>query len=186
MLDEQAAALALRLMGQGAVAKDRLSGENRYAVAPAGYLDDVRLPHWHLVTGPTWEDAFTAYSAAIVEHGLAPLAAALSRYSFVAHDEHRLYLVLEEVFSASGHRYVREHRLDEKSRLDFWFPDLRVAIEVKVGGKLHDLRRQIERYAEHPQVGGILVVSTLAKLTQLPDTLADKPVRACRLAGPFG
>ena len=37
-----------------------------------------------------------------------------------------------------------------------------------------------------PDVGALLLVTTLAKLCRLPDSIAGKPARAVRLAGAFG
>lgn len=175
-----------RVLGEAAYLDDRGARfrEKRYIVAPPGW-PLTGLP-WHHGVGPTWEKALAAYGEALVENGMKPIAAALGRFSYTAHDEHRMYLLLERILTDAGLKFEREHPLDKKSRLDFWFPELRVAMEVKVRGKPHDVMSQITRYAEHETVGALLLVTTLAKLCRLPDSIAGKPARAVRLAGAFG
>lgn len=190
--DAQAHAHAARVFGPGAVVSDRATQGDasvRYFVAPGDFLSanpDDRLPFWHQGTGPTWEAAFESYNDTIVREGLAPLAAALARYRFTSHDEHRLYPLMEQVLRDAGFDFVREHRLDEKSRLDFWFPALRVALEVKVKGAPHRVLSQVARYATHPSIGAVLLATTVAKLAVVPEILESKPARAVRLAGAFG
>lgn len=175
-----------RLMGESAFLDDRGEHfrEKRYLVAPPRWPREGA--DWLHGVGATWEDAFAAYGEALVENGLTPIAKALGRFSYMAHDEHRMYVLLEQILREAGLTFVREHPLDKKSRLDFWFPELRVAMEVKVRGAPHRVMSQITRYAEHPDVGALLLVTTLAKLCRLPDCIAGKPARAVRLAGAFG
>lgn len=175
-----------RVLGEAAFLDDRGARfrEKRYIVGPPGW--PVTGLHWHHGVGATWEDALAAYGVALVENGMKPIAEALGRFSYTAHDEHRMYVLLEGILRDAGLTFVREHPLDKKSRLDFWFPDLRVAMEVKVRGKPHDVMSQITRYAEHEAVGALLLVSTSAKLLRVPEVLCGKPCRAVRLAGAFG
>lgn len=76
--------------------------------------------------------------------------------------------------------YDREHRLDAKSRPDFFVegPVLGrgIAVEVKIADSLSSLTRQLFRYADHPAVTGILVVTTLHRLRRLPPTMCGRPV----------
>ena len=68
----------------------------------------------------------------------------------------------------------REHRLTPKDRLDFLLDG--IGIEVKVKGGLSELTRQLFRYAEHPDVKGILVASTRSQHAALPELIREKPV----------
>jgi hypothetical protein len=180
--------LVRRVLGPAATLEDRGADKApRYLVAPDGWgVAGGALPGWHFGQGDTWDAALASYHDAVVEHGLSRVAAVFSRYTFTTHNEHRMYPLLEQLLRAEGLDFVREHRLDERNRPDFWFPELRVALEVKVRGRPHDVEAQIERYAEHVSVAGVLLASSLAKLTRVPDSLAFKPVRAVRLAGAFG
>lgn len=120
----------------------------------------------------------------------APVIAALRPYRFIAHDERRLYEGLSEALTAAGIVFERERVLTlstgRTGRLDYYLPASRLAIEVKVGGSPAAILRQIRAYAEHPDVDALLLVMSLAKLAQIPDTLAGKPARSYRLTGGFG
>lgn len=79
--------------------------------------------------------------------------------------------VLTETFGAD---VAREVVLTAQDRPDFMVR--RVAVEVKTQGSLSALTRQIHRYAHLPAVDGVLVVSTLRRLSNLPRTINGKPV----------
>lgn len=78
--------------------------------------------------------------------------------------------------------YSAEHRLDDRSRLDFmvWTSaDAGIAVEIKIVGSPQTILRQLFRYAEHPAVTGVLLVSTRAKHRGIvPDVIVGKPA-AC-------
>jgi len=76
---------------------------------------------------------------------------------------------------------IREASLTERDRVDFLVRS--VALEVKVDGSPNAVLRQLHRYAQSDRVGAILLVSTRARLTQLPCSLNGKPVRALHLIG---
>lgn len=70
--------------------------------------------------------------------------------------------------------YRREVSLGRGCRVDFMIGSL--AVELKVGGSLADLTRQLSRYAEKDDVSGILVVTTRQAHRYLPETLNKKPI----------
>jgi hypothetical protein len=78
----------------------------------------------------------------------------------------------------------RELVLTKRDRLDFlighsplWSAvPMGTAIEVKVGGSLSDLTRQLARYAESDRITGLLVVTTKDRHRQLPPSLGGKPI----------
>lgn len=94
--------------------------------------------------------------------------------------------------SRPGSAMRREYELGPEDRVDFFIqepnpthptvggPGLRASIglgiEVKVDGSLSALLRQLQRYAQHDSIDGLLVVSTRAHHRDLPATLSDKPV----------
>lgn len=82
--------------------------------------------------------------------------------------------------------YSRELRLDEHNRIDF-LVELnevsRVGIEVKIGGSLAALTRQLERYAAFPQIDQLLVITTKANHHHIPNVIGGKPVVLCSLIG---
>ena len=94
-----------------------------------------------------------------------------------------------ETGSSHSRSMRREHVLTERDRIDFliqetvWPTDARfgIGIEVKVDGTLSELVRQLQRYAQHDLVDGLLVVSTRARLHAVPTTLSGKPVAVALL-----
>ena len=112
--------------------------------------------------------------------------AALCGYSFLSHDERGLYAGLASALDAAGIPYERERTIGPKSRVDFYLPTSRLAVEVKVQGSEAAIFRQLTRYASCGDVDGILLVTTRGALTRIPTTIANKPARALRIAGPFG
>ena len=179
MTANEAQARAVALMGAGATATDRganCHGGSRYLVGPHDWFNTTDAI---IGAGATWEGAFA-------DLAFKPIATALSRYSFVAHDERTLYPSLEQCLTEAGLTYVRERVLTPKSRVDFYFPDTCIAMEVKVQGTPATVLRQLARYAEVAEVAALLLVTTVGKLSRVPDTIAGKPVRSLRLAGGFG
>ncbi len=115
-----------------------------------------------------------------------PVIAALGRYQFIQHDERELQKEIAVVLAAAGISFERERRLDGQNRVDFYLPTTRLVIEVKVQGSPMPVLRQLWRYGKHPEVDALLLVTTLAKLARIPDSIAEKPARAFRIAGGFG
>lgn len=82
--------------------------------------------------------------------------------------------------------YSRELRLDERNRIDFLVEineTIRVGVEVKIGGSLAALVRQLERYAKFPQIDQLLVITTKAQHHHIPTEINGKPVVLCSLIG---
>lgn len=114
------------------------------------------------------------------------VVAAFSAYAFGPHDERTLHDGIKVVLAQSGIDYEHERTISPTSRLDFWLPASGLAVEVKVQGDYGPVLRQLTRYCSHPTVTGLLLVTTAAKLTRVPNDLCGKPVRAVRLRGAFG
>lgn len=84
----------------------------------------------------------------------------------------------EEQFIADPQREVV---LTARDRPDFMVGPL--AIELKVKGSPADVARQLMRYAEHPSVGAILLVTTRSSHRAMPAQMCGKPVRVLYLMG---
>lgn len=82
-------------------------------------------------------------------------------------------------FGEIGIEAVREYRLTEASRLDFWLPELGFAVEVKKGAAKLACLRQVGRYLEHPKVQGCLVIAT--RCHKLPTEFLGKPILTVEL-----
>lgn len=97
--------------------------------------------------------------------------------------ERALCGVIESHLRGFGLVYAREVVV-KGGRLDFTVglpPAL--AIEVKVGGSLAALTRQLYRYAVTPDLAGFVVVTTRSEHQRLPAVLDGRPVAVCYLGG---
>lgn len=74
-----------------------------------------------------------------------------------------------------GYDVKREAIIDGRSRLDFLIGG--IAIEVKVAGRTVSVVRQLARYAEHPDVDALILVTTRLRHSDIPSVMSGKPVR---------
>lgn len=102
------------------------------------------------------------------------------RFSY--QDEHELQLGIETTLGGALIPYEREFRLDANDRPDFLVWGC-LAIEVKVTGGPAAILRQLERYARHDIVEGILLVTRRMQHLTLPVLLLDKPLSVLALTG---
>lgn len=102
------------------------------------------------------------------------LTAVLSGTSIASSDETELQARVKRLLKAAGIKFREQHQLTRSSRLDFFCDG--VAIELKVKGSPAELLHQLDRYAEHDDVQALLVVTTKASHTGLPEELRGKPV----------
>lgn len=119
-------------------------------------------------------------AAAVV--GLDRAAEAVRGHAYRFTSERELQDGLARVLDRLGVAVHREHSLNAKDRPDF-FLEGGLVVEVKCDGSPADLVRQVFRYAQHPAVHAILVVVSLRRLTALPSTMNDKPVRVAFVGG---
>lgn len=88
-------------------------------------------------------------------------------------DEKRLQADLESVLIVEGIRFVRESRLSSSDIPDFLLCDGTV-IECKLRpAQKTAVYRQLQRYASHEEVTGIILATNLSM--SLPQTIHDKP-----------
>jgi hypothetical protein len=76
--------------------------------------------------------------------------------------------------------FTREARLGEAGCIDF-LCDGGVGLEVKVGGALAAVTRQLHRYACCDDVRALLLVTSRRALDRLPEAMMGKPVRVLHL-----
>lgn len=93
-------------------------------------------------------------------------------------DEKKTQVQLESIFQEAGHPVTREHHLSEKDIPDFMIAG--VAVEVKIKGQRMAIYRQLERYAAHDDVQGIVLVTSVCM--SLPSTICGKPARVASLS----
>lgn len=104
---------------------------------------------------------------------------ALTKYRFSWPDESTLQLGIATALEREGIAFTREYSLNAQDRVDFLVGSL--AVEVKIKGSLPEVARQLRRYCEHACVSEVLVVTTRAQHTALPDQFNGKPIRVLHL-----
>lgn len=92
----------------------------------------------------------------------------LCRYRFAHSSEEELQAALAEVLAPLG--FQREYHLGAAGRVDFYSPSSSIGVEVKVDSGPGPVVRQLARYAEHPEISGLVLVTTRAahRAIQIP------------------
>jgi hypothetical protein len=81
----------------------------------------------------------------------------------------------------SGTDFQHEHVLSPRDRVDFFVDG--IAIEVKTQGARRNVLRQLERYAEHDQVTGLILVTAKGWVQGGFTAIGGKPFAVVSLAG---
>ena len=97
-------------------------------------------------------------------------------------NERELQDGIEAVLRDAKIAFEREKRLAEGDIIDF-LVDGGLGVEVKVGGGLAAVTRQLHRYAENAAVTELLLVSSRLRLGQVPIELRGKRVHFLALLG---
>lgn len=115
---------------------------------------------------------------------LAAVTEALGRHRFSAATEAELQGALAEALVAAGFDVAREVRLSRGDRIDLMAG--RVGIEVKVGGTVANIVRQLDRYAAHGSISALLLVTTKVQHVAPIERVAmlrGCPVKALHVGG---
>lgn len=116
------------------------------------------------------------------------LPVALSRliksYRYRHSNERDLQDGLVQVFEHGQLNYARECNLGEGDVIDFLIEG-GIGVEVKVGGGLSEVTRQLHRYAGHDLVKSLILVTSRGRLDNLPGTLRGKPLTVVVITGAF-
>lgn len=128
------------------------------------------------------ESAFGLGSVAAGDETLGAVQRCLARFQFNFSNEKELQEGIESALADAMIPFRREVHLAAGDVADF-IVQPGVCVEVKIGGGLSALTRQLHRYAQHARVGSILVVTSKAALCHLPERLNGKRVIALVLRG---
>lgn len=110
------------------------------------------------------------------------VTAALRAHRFNVSSEEELQRGIAAALAAHGIENEREVVLTPRDRIDFMVGA--VGVEVKIGGGISALTRQLLRYAQVERVSELVVVSTRMQLSaQVPRLLNGKPVSAVTIMG---
>lgn len=104
----------------------------------------------------------------------ADLGALIQRHRYRATCEADLQKAIEHVLTVSGIPFEREVQMTPQDRADFLV--FGIVVELKVDGSAPSVTRQLQRYAKHDRVTGVLLVTTRSRHCCMPDTLMGKPV----------
>jgi len=107
----------------------------------------------------------------------------LQRQRLDAVREKRAQAQLSDALTAEGWSFKREYPLGEQGVVDFLVEvgGCRVALELKAKAQRMRIYRQLERYAEHPDVDCLLLLTGTAMA--LPATIHGKPAGVISLGG---
>jgi hypothetical protein len=110
------------------------------------------------------------------------VAALVAGRPYTYTSEADLHLYLGDALEAAGIGHTHEAWLDKQSRIDFLTVD-GVGIEVKVAGSQMGVMSQLQRYADHDRVKGLVLVTTKADHERVPLYGYGVPVGLCSLVG---
>ena len=149
----------------------------------------VLRPVWtsweELLSGPTGEflqrmryamrrETWPARTDADIIASMTEIAHALEGFGARVAHENELRDAVRALFDKAGVSYEAEVGLDKQSRIDFVVGQ--VGVELKVAESLAAVIRQLDRYAAHPRIGGLVLVTTRRRLQAVPASLHGKPV----------
>lgn len=118
---------------------------------------------------------------------IARVAAAVCGYRFHFDNESGLQDAVAKLLGDLGIPFEREFDLSPHGRIDFYLPETRVGLEVKVKGSPSDVLSQIHGYVQHEQIDGLLLVTARMRLGRVPRLINGKPVDVAGLwAGMLG
>lgn len=125
-----------------------------------------------------------------LHHALTPASVAglLGGFRIRFADEGDVQLAIAEILDRGRIAYQREFRLTARDRLDFLLRspgnDAGIAIEIKIKGRTAEVLRQLERYAGHEFIAGLVLVTTRRlQAAQMPDSLNGKPLAVAMIGG---
>jgi hypothetical protein len=111
------------------------------------------------------------------------VAALIGAHRYRYADEYDLHDGIDQVLRTTGLVPNREVSLTARERIDFMLPG-GLGIEAKVAGSPGAVHRQLGRYADHPTITVLLLVTTRpTHLRGLPDQIGEVPVLSVLLRG---
>ena len=100
----------------------------------------------------------------------------LKSYRYSVGSEDTFQRGVEHALRCHGIVFLREHQLGPKfGRIDFYVPDVKVGIELKVKGSPSQVLRQIHRYAHCPDISALILLTARARLAFSPMQINGRP-----------
>jgi hypothetical protein len=102
-----------------------------------------------------------------------------AQLTFITEDD--LQAAIATALAEAGLHPQREVILDRANRIDLTVDH--VGIEVKIDGTWANVIRQLTRYAHHPDIDHLILVTTRTRHHKIPTALAGVPVHLVSLIG---
>ena len=87
-------------------------------------------------------------------------------------DEKITQVQISDILTANDIPHVREYRLSDDDIVDFLVDDS-LAVEIKIKGQKRAIYRQLQRYASHEQIKGLVLLTGVSM--GLPEEINGKP-----------
>lgn len=102
----------------------------------------------------------------------------LKTYRYSVGSEDAFQRGVEQVLSNDGISFLREHQLGKYGRIDFYLPETRFGIELKVKGSPSQVLRQLHRYAQCPDIAALILLTARPRLAFSRMELNGRPLYA--------
>lgn len=100
----------------------------------------------------------------------------LRPYRFPVGNEAAFQETLETVLRRQF-QFLREFNLgDGHGRIDFYFHEEKIGLELKVKGSPSEVIRQMHRYAQSPEINSLILITGRQRLNWGATTLGGKPL----------
>jgi hypothetical protein len=104
---------------------------------------------------------------------VARIVSCLRQYTFSYANEGELQAAIASALEGEGLDFEREVRLSRTDVVDFVVLGA-IGVELKIGGSLADVTRQLHRYLGHGRLAALVLATTRARHCSLPDRLHGK------------
>lgn len=91
---------------------------------------------------------------------MSDLSEIIKSYEYAFINEAELQDQIETVLVENKVLFKREYVLDKESRIDFYLPDSKTGVEVKVKGGASIVSGQLSRYANSDQIENLILITT--------------------------
>jgi hypothetical protein len=100
----------------------------------------------------------------------------LKSYRYSVGSEDTFQRGVEQALQRHGIVFLREHQLGpEYGRIDFYVPDAKIGIELKVKGSPSQVLRQLHRYALSPDISALILLTARRRLAFSPMQINGRP-----------
>ncbi|PYS34070.1 MAG: hypothetical protein DMG14_30340 [Acidobacteria bacterium] len=89
---------------------------------------------------------------------------------------------IEEVLRRHDITFLREHQLGPAyGRIDFYIPNHKYGVELKVKGSPSEVLRQLHRYAQCPDITALILITGRRRLAFAPMNINGRPLLTASL-----